>query len=84
LAALDLLAALLEKGGQPGPWTDNEPAVGLELWRTALRTLYTDHANVGRTVQTLVEDLVASGVVIERSGIVAIGDFRLIFDPTRP
>jgi hypothetical protein len=72
-AALDMLLDLIEQYGHPGP--DGEPEAPLEIWRTSLRTLYVNHTNVRRTVRTVIADLIASGVVIERGSMVAVGTY---------
>ena len=73
--ALDLLIdAIAEHGERPGPWEDHEPAAPIELWRTKLRTLYPDHANPRQMVRRIMRTLIDAGCVLERDGLVSVGN----------
>jgi hypothetical protein len=74
-AALDLLLDVIGEHGKPGP--DGEPAVPLEAWRTKVRTMFPDHANPRQMVRRTMRTLIACGCVLERDGLVAVGNFMI-------
>jgi hypothetical protein len=81
--ALDLLVEAIEEHGQPGPWPDQEPAVPIETWRTKLKTLFQDHSTPRQMVRRTMRTLIATGCVLERAGVVAVGNFAVQTEVTK-
>ena len=70
-AAIDLLLDVIEAHGErPGP--DGEPVAPLAAWRAALRSRGRTNA---RQVRRLTQGLIDLGAVLERDGMVAVGDY---------
>jgi hypothetical protein len=51
--------------------------VPLEAWRTKVRTMFPDHANPRQMVRRTMRTLIACGCVLERDGLVAVGNFNV-------
>ena len=49
----------------------------LEAWRTKVRTMFPDHANPRQMVRRTMRTLIACGCVLERDGLVAVGNFMI-------